>query len=212
MNQKDLYMLLYLARKTALDTGLQTSTGKIAIELGLSQQTVSRKLTDFAAVGMIQYTVTRTGVEIRVSQQGRKHLYALYDDLQQLFAKKQELCGVVKDGLGEGRFYMEQEGYKKQFVSLLGFMPYPGTLNLAVDPIAVENFIATRDPIMVSGFLTKKRSFGGLICYTVQVQGKLCALILPDRSVHKKDTVELIAAEFLRETLQLENGKNIIIE
>ncbi len=213
MNQKDLYLLLYLAQKTASEKPLKTSTGKIAAELGLSQQTVSRKLTDFVGAGMIQRIVTPSGVEIRISSDGRKHLHALYNDLQQLFLITCTLHGTVQNGLGEGKFYMSQERYKKQFQNILGFIPYPGTLNLGVDSHEAELFLASKEQHYISGFKTKERTFGGLKCYPVRITGRILgAIILPDRNVHRQDTVEIIAPVFLRETLLVENGHDIHVE
>ena len=44
--------------------------------------------------------------------------------------KRVVLTGRVKSGLGEGRYYMSQKGYRAQFAKRLGIDPYPGTLNL----------------------------------------------------------------------------------
>jgi riboflavin kinase, archaea type len=212
MNQKDLYLLLYLAQKTQLQQSLQTSTGKIALDLGVSQQTVSRKLVDFSAAGMIDRIVTPTGVEISISPDGRKHLFSLYGDLHGMFVGAMQFKGIVKAGLGEGKFYMGQEGYRKQFAEQLGFVPFMGTLNVAVDPAAVEQFLATKEVIYVEGFVTAERSFGGLRCYKVCVHGVEAALIVPDRTMHKNDTLEIIAPTYLRETLGLKDDTEVIIE
>jgi riboflavin kinase, archaea type len=213
MNQKDLYMLLYLAQKTRLASSLQTSTGKIAVELGVSQQTVSRKLVDFSAAGMIDRIVTPTGVEIRISPEGRKHLFSLYDNLHTMFEKSNQLTGTVKKGLGEGRFYMQQEEYKKQFSQALGFVPFPGTLNISVNPNMLDQFLATKEELYIKGFETKQRSFGGLKCFKIIINGEIeAAVIIPDRTMHKNDTVEVIAEEYLRETLKIKDGTKIMLE
>jgi len=216
MNQKDLYILLYLAQKTQLQQSFKTSTSLIAAELGISQQTVSRKLLDVASAGMIQRRVTLSGVEIRMSPEGRKHLFSLYGDLKHLFTAKQELIGAVTSGLGEGRFYMKQPLYKKQFQSILGYVPFAGTLNLIVDRFAVDAFLATKKMQYINGFVTKKRSFGGLRCYPILIHNTNntinAALIIPDRNIHGHDTVELIAAECLRTVLQVKNNDEVVVQ
>lgn len=212
MQKKDLYLLLYLAEKTQLHQACQTSTGQIADDLHISQQTISRKLQAFAAAGVIERTATPSGMGIQLTSRGKQILQQLYTNLSCFFGEKKSLHGSVKSGLGEGKFYMSQTGYKKQFQSILGFVPYEGTLNLVVDPSAVDLFLSQKYAHTIHSFATKNRTFGGLHCYPVLIAQKIIgALIIPERTLHKADTIELIAPVFLRDTLQLENGTNVIV-
>lgn len=212
MYKKDLYLLLYLAEKTHLHQPLQTSTVQIAADLCISQQTVSRKLQDFAVAGLIERTLIVAGIKVHLTSTGKKVLQQLYGDLHRLFGQRLSLRGTVKDGLGEGRFYMSQKGYTQQFQSILGFVPYPGTLNIAVDKHTAATFLATKQQFSIAGFQTKERSFGGLKCYPVLINTKIVsAVIVPDRTVHTLDTVEVIAPVYLREELKLQNGKEVLI-
>ncbi|PIN79516.1 hypothetical protein COV16_03810 [Candidatus Woesearchaeota archaeon CG10_big_fil_rev_8_21_14_0_10_34_8] len=210
MRKKDLYFLLYLAEKTRLHKAINTSTGKIASDLDISQQTVSRKLAEFAELGLIKRNVKPSGVDIQVSSAGKKQLHKLYEDLHGMFSVS--LKGIVKQGLGEGRFYMLQDNYKKQFHSKLGFTPFAGTLNLLVDPHVLESFLATKDVLSINGFETNQRSFGGLKCYKVAVNNITCGLIIPDRTVHDNNVVEIIASVYLREELKLDNESEVDIQ
>ena len=111
---------------------------------------------------------------------------------------------------------MSQEQYKKQFQNILGFVPYPGTLNLKVDKNTAEMFLAAKQQQYIAGFATKELTFGGLKCYPVVLANSAKkmkgAIIIPDRSVHALDTVEVIAHVYLRQTLKLENGKEVCIQ
>lgn len=210
MKEKDLYILLYLAKKTALYGEFASSTGAIAAELSVSQQTVSRKLQEFATAGFLVRNVTPSGVTLRLTEKAKEKVAMFYGDLHQLFGHQKIFTGMVKNGLGEGRFYMSQEQYKKQFQTILGFVPYPGTLNLLVDKTAAEAFLAIKHQHYITGFATKERTFGGLKCYPVVIAKKMNgAIIIPDRSVHALNTVEVIAPVYLRQTLKLENGKKV---
>lgn len=212
MSDKDLYFLLYLTKKAGLDKVFNTTTGEIAKELSISQQTVSRKLLEFAQDGIILRRITPAGMALQITEKGGKIIAGLYGELQQMFGKQIVLRGVVKDGMGEGRFYMSQKGYKRQFNKILGFMPYEGTLNISIDKFSAESFLATKKQLYITGFTTKERSFGGLKCYPVLIQKKISgALIVPDRTVHSLDTIEIIAPVYLREQLKLGNGKEIIV-
>ncbi len=212
MIEKDFYILLHLARRMQLNGTLETSTGSLAKELNISQQTVSRKLQEFHKKGIVGKTITPVGVTITITEKGKEQLRKIYGDLLHLFGQQLLLHGIVKDGFGEGRFYMSQEQYKKQFQSILSFAPYQGTLNLAVDKSNAELFLTTKKQFYVTGFQTKERTFGGLKCYPVLIAKKISgAIIIPDRTAHTLDTVEVIAPNYLRDELHLENRMDIII-
>ena len=190
MNDKDIYFLLHIAQKAGLHGKIESSTVQLADEVQVSQQTISRKLQELHDENVIERTVTPSGVIIQITEKGKQKLRALYGDLQQLFGQQLLLTGVVKDGFGEGRFYMSQEQYKKQFQSMLGFTPYIGTMNLAVDKNAAENFLATKKQLYIAGFQTKERTFGGLKCYPVLIGKKITgAVIVPDRTTHTLQTI-----------------------
>lgn len=218
MDEKDLYFLLYLAQKIGLQGAGEMTTRKIAEELAVSQQTASRKLHEFAEEELIVRQVTPKGITVRLTQKGREKLQALYGALSGIFdadRQKVPLAGTVKEGLGEGRFYMSQEGYTKQFQEILQFVPYAGTLNLAVDKNAAEMFLGGKQQYSIQGFTTKERTFGALLCYKIQIITKNKningAVIVPERSVHSFNTHEIIAPMYLRDVLKLKNGSEVHI-
>ena len=43
-----------------------------------------------------------------------------------------KINGEVTTGLGKAAFFLSQEFYTKEFEKNLGFIPYPGTLNVIV--------------------------------------------------------------------------------
>ena len=44
-----------------------------------------------------------------------------------------KIDGEVTTGLGKAAFFLSQEFYTREFNKNLGFIPYPGTLNIVVD-------------------------------------------------------------------------------
>lgn len=46
--------------------------------------------------------------------------------------------GIVQPGIGVGRHFVEYEWVRHQVLTKLGFLPYPGTLNLDVEPVYRE--------------------------------------------------------------------------
>lgn len=116
------------------------------------------------------------------------------------------LRGKVASGLGEGRYYISREGYRRQFSEKLGFDPSPGTLNLKLDePFTIED----SDSIEIEGFSDEGRSFGGCRCLPAEVGGVRGAVVRPERTGYPPDLLELIAPVNLREALSLSDGDEV---
>jgi len=114
--------------------------------------------------------------------------------------------------MGEGAYYVSQGGYKQQFITKLGFEPYPGTLNLRVRKEDQEEvrLLGASPFILVEGFTDGGRSFGPAKCLLSKIGDKIDgALILPVRTHYSGDVVELLASTFLREQLQLKDGDKV---
>lgn len=109
--------------------------------------------------------------------------------------------GTVVSGLGRGRFFISLEGYSRQFAEKLGFIPFPGTLNIRLD----EPFPEGR-PVVIEGFSEGGRTFGGCRCYRIKLNGIDAAVIRPERSRYPEDLIEVIAQVNLREALGLRDG------
>lgn len=124
--------------------------------------------------------------------------------------KSIELNGKVKTGLGEGRYYMRQIGYKKQFIKKLGINPYHGTLNLNLSKKNVRTLMAVkrRKGILIKGFKKGKKTFGDVLCYRAQVSGIKCGLVMPKLSKHF-GVAEVISSVKLRTALKLKDGDSV---
>jgi len=111
--------------------------------------------------------------------------------------------GKVASGLGDGQHYISMEGYRSQIRRLLGFDPFPGTLNLRLKaPFALSE----EDAILVDGFISAGRSYGSCRCYPCRIDGLRCAIIRPDRSAYPSNLIEIIAPISLREAMNLQDG------
>jgi riboflavin kinase len=126
------------------------------------------------------------------------------------------LEGVVFSGLGEGAYYIRQDGYRKQFIEKLGFDPYPGTLNVRLTSEydtktrqELENYPA----IEVEGFKDESRSFGPVKCYPALINNKAKgAWIFAFRTHYDSSVVEIVAPHYLRNQLKIEDGQRVKIE
>jgi len=74
--------------------------------------------------------------------------------------------GTVVSGLGRGGFFIALEGYSRQFAEKLGFIPFPGTLNIRLE----EPFPQVR-AVVIESFSEGGRTFGGCRCYRIKLDG-----------------------------------------
>lgn len=216
MKPQHLTALLALADH-GIGRAVQLTTQGLAKQLKVSQQSASRLLLELEQERYIARSVEKGGQEITITAKGKNALEELRDRLGAAFSPKpKQLSGSVKTGLGEGAYYMKLDGYRKQFERRLGYAPFPGTLNLTVPKELGDQVY--RDPAFftIEGFSSGGRTFGGLRakrCIISAGNAKIeGALIIPDRTSHSTDTVELIAKVNLRQKLGLKEGGKVRVE
>jgi len=201
-------ILMHIAKKGLFDV-IKTSTLKIASELDVSQQTVSRDLRDMEKLGLIKREATPNGISIVLDEKGIDFLKKHFNELNKIFERKKELCGLITKGIGEGSYYVGLDGYQGQFKKKLGFKAYPGTLNIKVDEKDALSFLNSSEMIGISDFSTKKRTYGTLKCYKIKINGINGAIVVPERARHGKEIIEIIAPVYLRDKLGLKENQKV---
>ncbi|MEM3851638.1 MAG: DUF120 domain-containing protein [Methanomassiliicoccales archaeon] len=188
---------------------VSVTTKQLGEQIGMTQQGASRILLLLAEDGLIDRQLNHGRQRIKLTDKGISELKREYEDYKLLFEQAMTLVirGTVSSGLGEGRYYISQTGYKKQLKEKMHFMPYEGTLNLKVLNSDIPTFeLLERSPgIRINGFVSKGRTFGDVKCFPAKVNGVACAVILPART-HYTDVMELIAERQLRSLLSLKDG------
>jgi riboflavin kinase, archaea type len=114
--------------------------------------------------------------------------------------------GKISSGLGQGQYYISREGYSRQFLQHLGFVPFPGTLNVLLE----KPFPAEQQAIWIEGFSEEGKSFGGCKCYRIKINGIKAAAVRPERSRYPAELIEVIAPVKLR-AIGLEEGDPVEI-
>lgn len=109
--------------------------------------------------------------------------------------------GKIASGLGQAQYFISREGYSRQFMEKLGFVPFPGTLNVLLE----EPFPAEQQAIKIEGFAEEGRSFGECKCYRIKINGMQAAVVRPEKSRYPAELIEVIAPIKLR-ALGLEDG------
>lgn len=212
MKDSDISLLIYLGEKTHLFSDFQTSTSKIAIDLNISQQTISRRLKILENQNLITREVNHQGHIIRLNKKAIDYLNNIKKRIDSIYQKRKNYIeGTVEDGLGEGKYYLSLSGYKKRIKKSLNFIVYPGTLNIKVKKQDLNSFLNTLKPIEIKGFRTKQRTFGNLTCYIIQLKTERAAIVVPERTRYD-DILEIIAPVNLRQKFNLNTGDKVKIK
>ncbi|MFH1663432.1 MAG: DUF120 domain-containing protein [archaeon] len=212
--EKNFFVLLFIAKKAGMSGSFKASTSGIAVELGISQQSVSRKLVFLASNGFIERKVFSSGNVISLTEKGRKALIKRKHELEGIFSEKKssEISGKVKSGLGEGKYYINIPGYQKQFKEKLGKKVFPGTLNLEVNEFELTDFLSSKKKILIKGFSGRERSFGSACLFRVKLNNSVDAtVIVPERTTHSENIVEIISPLDLRKKLGLKDNSEVIV-
>lgn len=205
-------ILIHIAKKSGLFGKATIKTTQLSKELKISQQSASRKLKELEEKSYIVREHSVDGFQVSLTDKTKNILERVKEDLNHIFRGREYLEGKVITGLGEGRFYTEQEGYQQNFKRKLGFKPYPGTLNLKTNEQDVMEFLSHKNEIIIPGFETESRTFGDLKAYIVTIEGETACIVLPKRSSHPSEIIELIAPFYLRGKFNLKDKDKVIVK
>lgn len=204
-----LYTLKETAKLGAIKNKIEISSKELAKKIKTSQQTASRYLLELDKKGFITRELGIKKQIIEITNSGEDFLKEEYLDYQRIFELTDKVFfkGKVVSGIGEGRYYTEQDGYIEQFKEKLGFIPYPGTLNVEIEYVEKNKLrlLKNHKAITIQEFKTKNRSFGEVSCFKAEIDGAPGIIVLPLRS-HYSNILEFISPDLLREKLALKDG------
>jgi riboflavin kinase len=216
-----LFFTLYkLAELGASSRTVKVSTEYLAEKIGSSQQTASRHLISLEKMGWIKRTITPDGCLIKITSLGVSELKKLYAELRLIFESEYPpsitMEGILFSGLGEGAYYMNKDGYRKQFLEKLGFDPYPGTLNIKLTTEydnKVLSELETYPAVELEGFQDEDRTFGNVKCYPAVINNRVKgAVIYAMRSHYGSSVLEIVSPVFIRNALKLKDGNKVKVE
>jgi riboflavin kinase len=128
---------------------------------------------------------------------------------------KIKIIGKVVDGLGEGKFFMSLDGYKKGFYKYLNYYPYKGTLNLSLDKKNLKlfkNAIKKLKKYKINGFKENKKKYYPIKLIKIKAKNLKGAAIFPYYKHHPENIVELVFRFNIRKKFQLKNFQNFEFE
>lgn len=118
--------------------------------------------------------------------------------------------GKLVTGLGQGSHFTQLDWVKAEFLRLVGFVPYPGTFNVKVDP---------QDQRLLSRL---KKGKAMLVCppttefcearsFRCRVNGQVGAIVIPLVKDYWSDILEIVAPVKLTQALSLKEGDPVTV-
>ncbi|ATW88711.1 riboflavin kinase [Halohasta litchfieldiae] len=215
---------LQALKAVGLDGGLsgsvKVSCASLAERLDTSTQTASRRLQQLESSGFLDREIVSDGQWVSVTETGQQALRSEYADYRRLFEEQTglTLTGTITTGMGEGRHYISLPGYKQQFESRLGYTPFPGTLNVELSEASIRGRadLSAQASVPIDSWEDDERTFGAATCYPARLEANgrqygPTHVIVPDRTHHDEESLELIAPEKLRDELNLTDDDTLSI-
>ena len=216
---KDFKLLPYLLYLAKVEKGGKpVSTSSLAREFGFSQQTASRLLRELESAGLVRREVTPRGQFVGITKKAEEIFFSISSELDSILKKqvsRLSFRGKLVSGLGEGAYYMSRPLYVRQFKHLLGYEPFPGTLNIKLPHSELQKKVrlSAIEHAFISGFKSRGRSFGFIRCYPCSINRKVAGHVLvPERTHHPEDVLEIASKYNLKKRLSLKEGETVLVE
>ncbi|MBS3176465.1 DUF120 domain-containing protein [Candidatus Woesearchaeota archaeon] len=121
-----------------------------------------------------------------------------------------EITGTIINGLGKGSLFIPL--YETKIEKVLHFKPFQGTLNLALDQRNLEKYQEQiqkkdkKDKQTVPPF----QHFGKITLVPVTIKHiKNAAIIIPEKTTHSKNIVEIIADQEIKKVLHKKENETL---
>jgi riboflavin kinase len=122
-----------------------------------------------------------------------------------------KVSGKLFSGMGAGEEYLSKELYQERFREILGYKPFPGTLNLRVDGEEVEE-IRELESERLESFEHEDKEYSGMDIYRCEIRGIEAAYLDLDVTDYEGNVLEIVAPVGLRDMLGLEDGDRVEVE
>ena len=211
--------LSYLLSKGAKYNYVSITTSSLGKNIKKSQQAASKHLLELEQNQFIERIINGRNISVKITPKGFSEMVKLSSILQKSLDSSPshvELKGTLVSGMGEGAYYMGLKGYTKQFESKIGYVPYPGTLNVKLDQKihqeAIKQF-ETFDGVKIKSFSDGKRTYGWVKCFNAKLNNSTnCELIILERTHHDDSIIELISKTCLRKIAKLKDDSKVSIK
>ncbi len=211
--------LSYLLSAGARHNYVLITTSSLGRSIKRSQQAASQHLVDLEQGRFIERIMSGGSISVKVTPKGFAEVSRLSSILQKCIDSSPshvDLEGVLVSGMGEGAYYMGLEGYTRQFKSKIGYVPFPGTLNVRLDErvyLEAKRQFDGMDGVTIDGFSDGQRTYGWVRCFSAVLNGTTkCQLVVLERTHHGDSIIELISKVCIREDAGLVDGSRVSLK
>ena len=211
--------LSYLLSKGAKYNYVTVTTSSLGKNIKKSQQAASKHLLELEQNQFIDRLITGRNISVKITPKGFSEMVKLSSILQKSLNSSHsyvKLEGILVSGMGEGAYYMGLRGYTKQFKSKIGYVPFPGTLNVKLEQKTHQEIIKqfeTLNGVKIQSFSDGKRTYGWVKCFKAKLNNSIgCELIMLERTHHDDSIIELISDVCLRDAGKLKDGSKVSIK
>ena len=211
--------LAELLSKGARYNFVQITTSSLGKSIQKSQQAASKHILELENGGFIDRIMTGRHLSVKITQKGYSELVKLHSVLGYSLDSSPsylELNGSVISGLGEGAYYMSLNGYTKQFKIKIGYVPFPGTLNIKLNQLQATQIIQQLDELdstVIEPFSDGKRTYGWVKCFHATLNNSIKSEVIRlERTHHDSSVIELISKTSLRKTARLKTGSKVRVK
>ena len=122
-----------------------------------------------------------------------------------------KIDGEVTTGLGKAAYFLSQEFYTNEFKKNLGFVPFPGTLNIIVSEDYLDEISDIKNTC--ENLIKPDEGFGAVKYIEAKLNDEINgAIVFPAKTTHEENYLEFIAETKLRDKLGLKDGDIVYIE
>ena len=122
-----------------------------------------------------------------------------------------KIDGEVTTGLGKAAYFLSQEFYTKEFKKNLGFVPFPGTLNIIVSDVYLDEINEIKNTC--ENLIKPDEGFGAVKYIEATLNDKIKgAIVFPAKTTHEENYLEFISENKLRDELMLNDGDIVSLE
>ncbi|HLA22549.1 MAG TPA: DUF120 domain-containing protein [Nitrosopumilaceae archaeon] len=210
--------LAELLAKGARHNFISITTSSLGKSIHRSQQAASKHLLELERDGYIERIRSGQKVSVRITTKGHAEIARISSILRSSLESSPsylEFKGTIISGMGEGAYYMSMKGYTKQFKTKLGYIPFPGTLNVKLkdkEYTEAKRSLDAYGGIMINGFSDGKRTYGWVKCHPAKINNSIDgALITLERTHYDDSVIELISYTNLKKVTKLSTGSQISV-
>ena len=122
-----------------------------------------------------------------------------------------KIDGEVTTGLGKAAYFLSKEFYTNEFKKNLGFIPYPGTLNVIVSDKHLDEINKIKNNC--ENLIKPDQGFGAVKYIKAKLNDEINgAIVFPAKTTHEENYLEFISKHKLRDQLSLKDGDIVLLE